>query len=331
MSGQSSHLVLPLPLFLCLTASLSAEPVKPAVLLSVKEARPAIERGLAYLEKDGLAWMKERKCVACHHGPFLLWSHNEARLRGFNLDQKKLIAWTTQALGLTLSKEKEALEKKNGAVEATNLLLGQVSLPADQKTAVELKRLSGLVLNARQKDGFWKYEGQGQKRPDAEANETTTLWAILALTFMEKSDPAYPQARDGALAWVKKQPLCAGNESLALRLVIEMKFGDAVRAKELTKTLIARQNADGSWNWSKDYPGDPYATGQSLYALGRAGLTADDPAVQRAWKFLLEKQRPDGSWFNPTKKPNAKDNPIAVYWGSAWATIGLLNTLPRPQ
>jgi hypothetical protein len=60
------------------------------------------------------------------------------------------------------------------------------------------------------------------------------------------------------------------------------------------------------------------------------GLGGEDPAVRRAWKFLLQTQRADGSWYAPTKKPNAKDNPIAAYWGSAWATIGLLHTLPQP-
>src|SRR5437763_937798 len=89
-------------------------PVKPAVLPSPREVRPAVQRGLAYLEKDGLAWMNERKCIACHHGPFLLWSHNEARLRGFTVDPKKLTDWTTQALNLYLTKEKENQTKRNG-------------------------------------------------------------------------------------------------------------------------------------------------------------------------------------------------------------------------
>jgi hypothetical protein len=95
------------------------------------------------------------------------------------------------------------------------------------------------------------------------------------------------------------------------------------------KELSSRQNPDGSWSWGKGFPGDPYATGQSLYALGRAGVKNDDPVVQRAWKYLLERQRPDGSWYAPTKKPENKDNPVAPYWASAWATIGLVRTLPE--
>jgi hypothetical protein len=305
-------------------------PAKPAAPLTAKELRPAISRGLAYLEKDGLAWMKERKCGACHHGPFLLWSHNEARLRGFTVDAKRLDEWTAQTLNLFLAREKEFKEKKTGSTEPTNLLLGQVGPPGDGKTGQEMKRVAALLANSQQADGFWKYEGQGQKRPDAEAHETTTMWAILAMTLVEKSDPAYPKVRDRALTWMKKLPAGPGNEAVALRLVIASHFGESDRAKELVRQLLQRQNADGSWNWGKDFPGDPYATGQSLYALGRAGVPSNEPAVQRGWKYLLGKQRTDGSWYAPTKKPGGKDNPVAPYWASAWATIGLLRTLPNP-
>ncbi len=311
-------LLLSLPSVLCAQNAISEKPV-----------RPAVERGLAYLEKDGLAWMNERKCIACHHGAFLLWSHNEARRRGFTVEPKKLATWTNQAMELFLNSEKETLTKKIGTVESTNMLLGQVAPPADEKMAKELKRLSAILANAQKPEGFWKYEGQGQKRPDAEANETTTLWAVLAMTFVEKTDPAYPKARDRALAWLKTAPVGSGNESLALRMVIESRFGDAAKAKERARELIARQLPDGSWNWGKDFPGDPYATGQTLYALARVGITRDEPAVQRGVKYLLEKQRPDGSWLAPTKKASAKDGSIAAYWGSAWATIGLLHTVPE--
>jgi hypothetical protein len=77
-----------------------------------------------------------------------------------------------------------------------------------------------------------------------------------------------------------------------------------------------------------DYPSDSYATGQSLYALGLAGRTGSDAAVQKSWQYLLATQKADGSWPGVSKKPGVKENPIILYWGSAWATIGLARTLP---
>ena len=61
---------------------------------STTAARRAIERGLPFLERDGVAWMNQKGCVSCHHVPFLLWSHNEARARGVDVDVKKLAKWT---------------------------------------------------------------------------------------------------------------------------------------------------------------------------------------------------------------------------------------------
>lgn len=299
--------------------------------ITAAQVRTAVVRSLPFLEKEGVAWMDNRKCIACHHAPFLLWSHNEARRRGFAVDAQKLDAWTARALDFYLAGSKNAEKKKNGCVEATNLLLGRGDAPASSKTAAAWKTVAFLLVNGQRADGTWKYEGQEQKRSKAAADEATTLWAMLALTPAEKVGPSYAKQRERILAWLKKTPIGEGNEPVALRLVIAAQQGDAARTVETAKLLLARQNADGGWSWGQVFPSDSYATGQSLYALIQAGFKIDHPAVQRALRFLLERQRPDGSWYAPTKKPTNRDNPIASYWGSAWATIGLLGTLPRTE
>ena len=302
-----------------------------ALPVTTAQVRNAVVRSLPFLEKEGVAWMDKRKCIACHHGPFLLWSHNEARRRGFAVDRKKLDAWTRRALGFYLAGRKKAEAKKNGCVEATNLLLGRGDASATGKTAADWKTVAFLLVNGQRADGTWKYEGQEQKRPKAAADEATTLWAFLALSPAEKVGPSYAKQRERILAWLKKTPIGEGNEPVALRLVIAARLGDAARIADTAQLLFSRQDPDGGWSWGKGFPGDSYATGQSLYALTQAGFTADHPAVQRAMRFLLERQRSNGSWYAPTKKPTNRDNPIASYWGSAWATIGLLGTLPPSE
>ena len=55
--------------------------------------RDAVSRSLPFLEKEGVAWMKDRHCMSCHHVPLLLWSHRSAQAKGFKLDSQKLAGW----------------------------------------------------------------------------------------------------------------------------------------------------------------------------------------------------------------------------------------------
>ena len=47
--------------------------------------------------------MQERKCNSCHNVTFLVWSHNEAAARGFDVDRTKLAEWTKWSLADSLS------------------------------------------------------------------------------------------------------------------------------------------------------------------------------------------------------------------------------------
>ena len=49
-----------------------------------------IDRGLAFLAKDALAWKNEHNCVSCHHAGLVIWSMREARQRGHKVDEAVL-------------------------------------------------------------------------------------------------------------------------------------------------------------------------------------------------------------------------------------------------
>jgi len=135
----------------------------------------------------------------------------------------------------------------------------------------------------------------------------------------------------GALQSQKESEPGVTIQSLALRAIVAHDFdgADAVRAKTLAAELLARQNPDGGWSWTTERKtSEAFSTGQALWALGRDGA---DPAVQRAWKFLLATQSPDGSWPVPQEAINTRARKLNVYtfWGTAWATIGMLQTLSQ--
>jgi hypothetical protein len=66
-------------------------------------------------------------------------------------------------------------------------------------------------------------------------------------------------------------------------------------------------------------------------------VTTDDQIV-KAQVYLRDSQQPDGSWHVPTasfhaptgKPRDARTDAVYTYWGTGWATLGLLHTLPAP-
>jgi hypothetical protein len=96
------------------------------------------------------------------------------------------------------------------------------------------------------------------------------------------------------------------------------------------------QRADGGWSQTVPEPkSDAFATGQTLYALSRAGFTVDQPEIKRAIDFLVMSQSPDGSWpmvsrSTPDGSPGSAKLLTPITCGaSSWATLGLVRLVPR--
>src|SRR5262249_21224899 len=121
------------------------------------QVRKAIERSLGFLEKDGVAWMKERKCAACHVVTFMIWSHNEAKRHGIDVDQAKLDEWTKWTLDFCVAERSKTGAATGGGLDT----MGQIilarnagSYAADEKSTEALTTLSQLVVQMQHKDGF---------------------------------------------------------------------------------------------------------------------------------------------------------------------------------
>src|SRR5207253_745171 len=128
-----------------------------------------------------------------------------------------------------------------------------------------------LLLEWQEPDGYWTAAGQlpNQRRPRAELNETTTMWAVLALSaYGTESDPAAAAAVSRAVGWLKGGKPGVSTESLILRAAVERKFGDPARAAELLAQVLREQRPDGGWTWLRaGKVSDAFTTGQVLYVL----------------------------------------------------------------
>ena len=76
-----------------------------AFLTKSSAAQPAavdatIDRGLAFLAQDAVAWKNEHNCTSCHHAALVIWSMREARQRGHAVDEvllAELTKWVAES------------------------------------------------------------------------------------------------------------------------------------------------------------------------------------------------------------------------------------------
>ena len=293
--------------------------------------RETIAKSLPFIAEKGRSWIEDRKCVSCHRVSFTTWSLESARKRGFEVDPK-LDDWLDWSLNHQLGEN-----DKGAPVGSTNLdglsqlLLGRDAIGKSKRNDHESSyaKFVEMIAKGQEENGTWKPAGQlpRQKRPLPETTAVSTMWNALALGTA--TSEAADSSRDKALGWIKEAKPGESNEWYVARLLIEQRFGTAEETERRLKELTQRQNPDGGWGWKKGDPSDALATGQTLYALQKAGLPSDDPAITQGLRFLIDTQRKDGSWSVPgTKSKTNQPAETSTYWGTCWAVIGLLETLP---
>ena len=150
-----------------------------------------------------------------------------------------------------------------------------------------------------------------------------------ALSLASFGTDAASQARRSALEFLKPHAQAESAEWYAAGMLLAQNVANESALLSLRKELLTRQNEDGGWAWLEGDDSDALATGQAVYSLVATGLSAQDERVARAIEWLCETQRDDGSWAVRGTKANKKDNveETAVYWGTCWAVIALLETL----
>src|SRR5215475_5524695 len=56
-----------------------------------------VDRAVKYLQTESAAWLRTRKCAACHHVPMPLWALAEAERHGYAID-KAFVTRTAETL-----------------------------------------------------------------------------------------------------------------------------------------------------------------------------------------------------------------------------------------
>jgi hypothetical protein len=369
------------------------------------DVRQAVVRSLPFIEREGLAWMKNQACVTCHQIPTMLWTLNEGRRRQLPVDADKLIRWNEWALNgglkratyykftdetfsklakeglpsevlakfepvkdknyvfedefrqmLALQLDPEQLAKYAEALikgvakggqggggssgdgsQIAALLLAGAPWSVINSAETHLALVAGLVTT-QTKNGSWPASGQflSQQRSKEEAIGVIAQWALLVLIDLPKPSDDVAKAIGKARGYLKSIKPGVSTESLILHAMLASREGQTALADQHLAELLNTQHADGGWSWVKGRAeSDAFTTGMVLYALSYLRRDSSDPAVQKAWQYLLKLQGAGGNW-NLSKRvisANKREDTtlgdaVYTYWATTWAVTGLLATLP---
>jgi hypothetical protein len=301
------------------------------------EVGAAVDRGLAFLVKDALAWKNEHNCASCHHAGLVICSMREAKLRGRVVDEPvlaELTKWVAES-----GDGKFGLARPAGAPRAASpkaiyfaLALG-TDLKPDPVAQQGMRLLLKTVETEQTENGSWS-TWPGTRPPIfGNSDESLTTLATLALLPMAATgDLETKAALDKGVKWLSETPTDDDPQSIALRLVLWNRLGrQAEEWEPLVRRIKDRQNADGGWSQTNDMASDAWATGQALYALAHAKIKSNDDAISRGHAFLIEAQNADGSWSmtsRPTEPGGQGSTSLIPITGagSAWAVMGLVRS-----
>jgi ankyrin repeat protein len=302
------------------------------------DARAAMGKAVALLQKSSTEFFKESGCVGCHHQNFTAMAVGAARKVGVRVDEtaaeEQLKVVKTQWMGA-----QEPLLQRLDPPGASDTLsfsllgLAAVDYPGDAVT-------DAMVLNfaAEQTlDGSWCY-GAIARSP---ISEGCIARAAIGVRLMQTYGPPGMKAEfDRRIARARNYLLEAPTKTtddLAMRLLgLKWVAAEKEAIGSAAKSLLQQQREDGGWAGNRYLASDAYSTAEAVYALGESGAAAaGDAGRRRGVEFLLKTQQADGSWhvksravkFQPYFQsgfPHDHDQWISAT-ATALATVALAN------
>lgn len=310
-----------------------------------------------YLDDGALAWLRKRKCMACHttgtymaERPALTPHLGKPREEVFNKFRKGLP--TAQA----------PIGNGGGKRPAHMLIwktlgLAQWDRHVAGKTSEPTQRALHAMFAEQAEDGSWmEYQGVREVPHNTTRFELAVraAWAASAAPdwLGQLEDVALRNRVDRMMRYLRDHKP-RNDYELALKLQVVNFLPDAVSAehrKEAIAMLRRKQKADGGWslrsmsaieNWAEwKHPrddrslqmlhresdavkaaSDPYMTGFAIVLLREAGIPKSDQQIQRGIAWLKRNQRVSGRWW--MKSMYKESYHFTTYMGTAQALKAL--------
>lgn len=305
----------------------------------------AIPGALRYLEKEALSWKAEMGCASCHHAPMMLWACETARAKGFPVKESAVAEIRAFILdennAAHLFPPADAPPDRDGTqIGSIYALLALNAGPGGWEKSPLANQTRAHFAGMQREDGSWPPFPSMGRPPILEQGGASAQLLVAAFAGLS-ADAVTPETVatvEKAKVWLARPLENPSHQLEVTNYIAALATGASPEILAVREaSLRAQQRPDGSWAQSPDMAGDALATGQTLYALGKAGKRLDDPAVARAVTFLAASQQPDGSWPMVSRpvvggpaagslEPSENRVPITCM-GAGWAVLGLLAVL----
>jgi ankyrin repeat protein len=315
--------------------------------LDVETVHSAIARAVQPLQvtsieskKTFVSHASHQDCISCHQQDLPLAAISLARKQHVAVDadaEKQLIEMMRAGELPIVEFDWQALFHPDPAYSKGYLLLGfdAADLPASDFTDAWVHHVAVI----QEADGHWP---NNLPRPPIQSGDVgATALAIHALQKypLPGRKMEFAERVDRGRKWLRKAKVETTDAQIYQILGLGWAGESQRQIQPLAKALLAAQREDGGWAQLPSLKSDAYATGQAIYSLCvGAGIPVNDPAIQRARKYLLSTQLEDGTWhvrrrafpFQPTMRasfPHGRDGWISAA-ATSWAVMAL--SLPEP-
>jgi squalene-hopene/tetraprenyl-beta-curcumene cyclase len=295
----------------------------------------SLDKAIHFLDSAALHWTEKNTCFSCHSNYAYLYArplvsaksqaHDEVRKA---LEEMVTVRW----------KEKGPRWDAEVVASAAALSFN------DSQTMGKLHPLTKMALDrmwtVQRKDGGFSWLKCAWPPMEIDDHYGATL-AALAVGFAPENYAKSDAAQKGLAqirSWLKSNPP-ENRHHKAMILWVSTYLDDFMSKDDqraTIKELLSIQRPDGGWNsaslgnWKRhksepqeqDFDtSDGYGTGFTIYVLRRAGVPADEPAIQKGITWLQANQRESGRWFT---RSLFKDNKhYLTHAGTAFAVMAL--------
>jgi ankyrin repeat protein len=309
-----------------------------AVLASARQrsVAAAIEQGASAVAAQSPNFIKRGGCNSCHNQMLPAAAFGLAREHGAHVPA------AIAELPVEMVERSPERTMDMGVIGVNSVayeIFGFIGArrPADEYTDALVHYLKA----TQAPEGNWTTTGS--RPPLTSDHFQTTGMVVYALReyspVVEKADTDERLAR--AAAWLESNRPVTTQERAFQVLGLRWAGGSAAAIASASRELAATQRPDGGWSQLPGMGTDAYATGEALYALGTAGMTAGDTVYSKGVRYLLDRQAADGTWHVKTRSlpfqpyfesgfPYGHDQWISSA-GTSWAIMALSLAMEAPR